>query len=155
MIFFKLPNRLLFSHSALYTMMKDQYANYVVQKMIEVADSQQRKTLLLRIRPHMNSLRRFTYGKHILAKLEKYVNSGSKSVAVSANSAIVSNGGSSPIGSPNEATLTTSVVANPLTSTGNGQVILNGNGPNPNGASPIQATGTNGQMVVIDDVNAK
>ena len=59
--------------------MKDQYANYVVQKMIEVADSQQRKALLIRIRLHMNSLRRFTYGKHILAKLEKYMNTSSKS----------------------------------------------------------------------------
>lgn len=60
-------------------MTKDQYANYVVQKMIEVADAQQRKTLLMRIRPHMNSLRRFTYGKHILAKLEKYMNNNAKS----------------------------------------------------------------------------
>ena len=59
--------------------MKDQYANYVIQKMIEVADSQQRKTLLVRIRPHMNSLRRFTYGKHIMAKLEKFMNTSSKS----------------------------------------------------------------------------
>ncbi|KAB1267248.1 Pumilio-like protein 2 [Camelus dromedarius] len=40
-------------HSALYTMMKDQYANYV-------------------IRPHITTLRKYTYGKHILAKLEKY-----------------------------------------------------------------------------------
>ncbi|CAB1342677.1 unnamed protein product [Coregonus sp. 'balchen'] len=40
-------------HSALYTMMKDQYANYV-------------------IRPHIATLRKYTYGKHILAKLEKY-----------------------------------------------------------------------------------
>lgn len=53
--------------------MKDQYANYVVQKMIEVAENQQRKLLLQRIRPHMASLRKYTYGKHILAKLEKYM----------------------------------------------------------------------------------
>lgn len=59
--------------------MKDQYANYVVQKMIEVAESQQRKLLLVRIRPHVNALRRFTYGKHILAKLDKYMNTGTKS----------------------------------------------------------------------------
>ena len=59
--------------SALYTMMKDQYANYVVQKMIEVAETPQRKLLLQRIRPHMPALRKYTYGKHILAKLEKYM----------------------------------------------------------------------------------
>ena len=28
------------NNSALYTMMKDQYANYVVQKMIDVAEAQ-------------------------------------------------------------------------------------------------------------------
>lgn len=54
-------------------MMKDQYANYVVQKMIEIAEQPQRKLLLQRIRPHMAQLRKFPYGKHILAKLEKYM----------------------------------------------------------------------------------
>ncbi|XP_075801369.1 pumilio homolog 1 isoform X26 [Microtus pennsylvanicus] len=33
-------------HSALYTMMKDQYANYVVQKMIDVAEPGQRKIVM-------------------------------------------------------------------------------------------------------------
>ncbi|KAH7986015.1 hypothetical protein HPB52_025255 [Rhipicephalus sanguineus] len=47
-------------HSALYTMMKDQYANYVVQKMIEVAEPPQRKLLLHKIRPHVPSLRKYT-----------------------------------------------------------------------------------------------
>lgn len=54
-------------------MMKDQYANYVVQKMIEVAEPPQRKLLLHKIRPHVPSLRKYTYGKHILAKLEKFL----------------------------------------------------------------------------------
>ncbi|XP_015926794.1 pumilio homolog 2 isoform X2 [Parasteatoda tepidariorum] len=60
-------------HSALYAMMKDQYANYVVQRMIEVSEPPQRKLLLHKIRPHITSLRKYTYGKHILAKLEKYL----------------------------------------------------------------------------------
>ncbi|XP_033099414.1 pumilio homolog 1-like [Anneissia japonica] len=59
-------------HSALYTMMKDQYANYVVQKMIDVAEPNQRKLLMHKIRPHVSTLRKYTYGKHILAKLEKF-----------------------------------------------------------------------------------
>uniref|UniRef100_A0A3Q1GRT4 Pumilio homolog 1 n=1 Tax=Acanthochromis polyacanthus TaxID=80966 RepID=A0A3Q1GRT4_9TELE len=59
-------------HSALYTMMKDQYANYVVQKMIDVAEPTQRKIVMHKIRPHISTLRKYTYGKHILAKLEKY-----------------------------------------------------------------------------------
>ncbi|XP_020823069.1 pumilio homolog 2 isoform X2 [Phascolarctos cinereus] len=59
-------------HSALYTMMKDQYANYVVQKMIDMAEPAQRKVLMHKIRPHVTTLRKYTYGKHILVKLEKY-----------------------------------------------------------------------------------
>lgn len=58
--------------SPLHIMMKDQYANYVVQKMIDVAEPSQRKVLMHKIRPHISTLRKYTYGKHILAKLEKY-----------------------------------------------------------------------------------
>lgn len=54
-------------------MMKDQYANYVVQKMIEVAEPVQKKLLLQRIRPLLHVLRKYTYGKHILAKLDKHL----------------------------------------------------------------------------------
>ncbi|MEQ2158190.1 hypothetical protein GOODEAATRI_009719, partial [Goodea atripinnis] len=35
--------------SALYTMMKDQYANYVVQKMIDVAEPTQRKIVMHKV----------------------------------------------------------------------------------------------------------
>lgn len=59
-------------HGALYSMMKDQYANYVVQKMIDVAEPLQRKVLMMKIRPHVATLRKYTYGKHILAKLETF-----------------------------------------------------------------------------------
>lgn len=52
--------------------MKDQYANYVVQKMIDVSEPTQLKKLMTKIRPHMAALRKYTYGKHINAKLEKY-----------------------------------------------------------------------------------
>uniref|UniRef100_A0A672GTI8 PUM-HD domain-containing protein n=1 Tax=Salarias fasciatus TaxID=181472 RepID=A0A672GTI8_SALFA len=66
-------------HSALYTMMKDQYANYVVQRMIDMAEPGQRKIIMHKIRPHIATLRKYTYGKHILAKLEKYyMKSGSE-----------------------------------------------------------------------------
>lgn len=61
------------NHNALYTMMKDQYANYVIQKMIEMAEPPQRKLLIQQIRPQVASLRKYTYGKHILAKLEKFM----------------------------------------------------------------------------------
>lgn len=61
-------------------MMKDQYANYVVQKMIDVSEPTQRKILMHKIRPHMNSLRKYTYGKHIIAKLEKFFMKSSNAI---------------------------------------------------------------------------
>lgn len=69
-------------------MMKDQYANYVVQRMIDVADPPQRKQLITKLRPHVAVLRKYTYGKHILAKLEKYYmknNSDLPPIGVSTN----------------------------------------------------------------------
>ncbi|VDP07967.1 unnamed protein product [Soboliphyme baturini] len=60
------------SGGPLLAMMKDQYANYVVQKMLDMGDPQQRKKLMQHIRPHVPSLRKYNYGKHIIAKLEKY-----------------------------------------------------------------------------------
>ncbi|BFZ21222.1 hypothetical protein BsWGS_24261 [Bradybaena similaris] len=78
-------------HSALYSMMKDQFANYVVQKMIDVAEQPQRKVLMHKIRPHIATLRKYTYGKHILAKLEKFFMKNGPEVGpigISANGAI-------------------------------------------------------------------
>uniref|UniRef100_A0A5K3FEU5 PUM-HD domain-containing protein n=1 Tax=Mesocestoides corti TaxID=53468 RepID=A0A5K3FEU5_MESCO len=63
--------------SVLWTMMKDQFANYVIQKMLDVAEHPIRKELMTRIRPYLNSLRKYTYGKHIINKMEKcYMKSG-------------------------------------------------------------------------------
>lgn len=45
--------------------------------MIDVAEPSQRKILLQKVRPHIQSLRKFTYGKHIITKLEKYLSKSS------------------------------------------------------------------------------
>ena len=45
--------------------------------MIDVAEPAQRKTLLQKVRPHMQSLRKFTYGKHIITKIEKCLSKNS------------------------------------------------------------------------------
>ncbi|ORX55084.1 ARM repeat-containing protein [Hesseltinella vesiculosa] len=55
----------------LVSMMKDQYANYVVQKMLDVVDDDQRDLLVEKIRPHLQSLKKYTYGKHLIQKVEK------------------------------------------------------------------------------------
>lgn len=81
-------------------MMKDQYANYVVQKMIDVAEPAQRKVLMHKIRPHLGSLRKYTYGKHIIVKLEKFFMKSASNLAVTTPAG--SNAGSDlgPIGPP-------------------------------------------------------
>lgn len=58
--------------------MKDQYANYVVQKVLETCDDQQRELLLSRIKVHLHALKKYTYGKHIVARVEKLVAAGGK-----------------------------------------------------------------------------
>lgn len=90
-------------------MMKDQYANYVVQKMIDVSEPTQRKILMHKIRPHMNSLRKYTYGKHIIAKLEKFfmTKSTTNAIVTSATTpSIVNSAAGNPVSSLNNSLTT-------------------------------------------------
>ncbi|XP_011077698.1 pumilio homolog 5 isoform X2 [Sesamum indicum] len=52
-------------------MMKDQYANYVIQKILQVCSSDQQDMLLGLIRNHLTVLKKYTYGKHIVARFEE------------------------------------------------------------------------------------
>ncbi|XWS71663.1 hypothetical protein CRYUN_Cryun03dG0157700 [Craigia yunnanensis] len=65
----------------LQAMMKDQFANYVVQKVLETCDDQQRELILSRIKVHLNALKKYTYGKHIVARVEKLVVAGERRIA--------------------------------------------------------------------------
>lgn len=56
--------------------MKDQFANYVVQKVLETCNDEQRELILSRIKVHLNALKKYTYGKHIVARVEKLVAAG-------------------------------------------------------------------------------
>ncbi|XP_042044040.1 pumilio homolog 1-like [Salvia splendens] len=64
----------------LQVMMKDQFANYVVQKVLETCDDQQLELLLNRIKVHLNALKKYTYGKHIVARVEKLVATGERRI---------------------------------------------------------------------------
>ncbi|XWS74102.1 hypothetical protein CRYUN_Cryun02cG0186800 [Craigia yunnanensis] len=66
----------------LQAMMKDQFANYVVQKVLETCEDQQRELILSRIKVHLNALKKYTYGKHIVARVEKLVTAGERRIAV-------------------------------------------------------------------------
>ncbi|KAK4791541.1 hypothetical protein SAY86_031954 [Trapa natans] len=65
----------------LQAMVKDQFANYVVQKVLETCDDHQRELILSRIKAHLNALKRYTYGKHIVARVEKLVAAGESRIA--------------------------------------------------------------------------
>ncbi|XP_009597728.1 pumilio homolog 1-like isoform X1 [Nicotiana tomentosiformis] len=65
----------------LQAMMKDQFANYVVQKVLETCDDQQLELILNRIKVHLNALKKYTYGKHIVARVEKLVAAGERRIS--------------------------------------------------------------------------
>ncbi|XP_042048034.1 pumilio homolog 5-like isoform X1 [Salvia splendens] len=64
---------------SLLTMMKDQYANYVVQKIIDISNENQRERLLNCIQLHLVALKKYTYGKHIVARFEQLTNEDNES----------------------------------------------------------------------------
>ncbi|VAI51569.1 unnamed protein product [Triticum turgidum subsp. durum] len=70
----------------LQAMMKDQFANYVVQKVLETCDDHNRELILSRIKVHLNALKRYTYGKHIVARVEKLIAAGERHIGVSSQS---------------------------------------------------------------------
>nr|CAD1817649.1 unnamed protein product [Ananas comosus var. bracteatus] len=66
----------------LQAMMKDQFANYVVQKVLETCNDQQRELILSRIKVHLNALKKYTYGKHIVARVEKLIAAGERRIGL-------------------------------------------------------------------------
>ncbi|CAA6655011.1 unnamed protein product [Spirodela intermedia] len=70
----------------LQAMMKDQFGNYVVQKVLETCDDHQRELILSRIKVHLNALKKYTYGKHIVARVEKLVAAGERRIGVQSSS---------------------------------------------------------------------
>lgn len=53
--------------SAIVTMMKDQFANYVLQRALAVAEGEQKEALINKIKPQLASMRRYSsaYSKHL------------------------------------------------------------------------------------------
>ncbi|GAB2212480.1 hypothetical protein Droror1_Dr00020450 [Drosera rotundifolia] len=66
----------------LQVMMKDQFANYVVQKVLETCEDQQLESILSRIKTHLTALKKYTYGKHIVARVEKLVAAGERRICL-------------------------------------------------------------------------
>ncbi|VVA97101.1 unnamed protein product [Arabis nemorensis] len=73
----------------LQAMMKDPFGNYVVQKVLETCDDQSLALILSHIKVHLNALKRYTYGKHIVARVEKLITTGERRIGLS--SSIIAN----------------------------------------------------------------
>jgi hypothetical protein len=55
----------------LHIMMKDPYANYVVQKVLDIAEPDQLEQVVAAVRSNEMALRSLPYGRHILTRLDK------------------------------------------------------------------------------------
>lgn len=89
------------------SMMKDQFGNYVVQKLLEVCEPGQREALLGLVRSHLSSLKKFTYGKHIVARVEKLLSAGARIQQQANAAAAAAAAAGSPVGGSSSATATT------------------------------------------------
>jgi pumilio RNA-binding family len=58
-------------NSPLVQMVRDQYGNYVIQRLLEVTNVMQRNRLIANIVERVPNLRKLNFGKHIIAKIEK------------------------------------------------------------------------------------
>lgn len=70
----------------LQAMMKDPFGNYVVQKVLETCDDQSLELIVSRIKVHLNALKRYTYGKHIVSRVEKLIATGERRIGLSSSS---------------------------------------------------------------------
>ncbi|XP_015581937.1 pumilio homolog 4 [Ricinus communis] len=69
----------------LQVMMKDPFGNYVVQKVLETCDDRSLELILSRIKIHLNALKRYTYGKHIVSRVEKLITTGERRIGMSSS----------------------------------------------------------------------
>lgn len=53
--------------------MINQYANYVIQKMIETADDWQCDAIVDVVRRNVSTLIKYTHGKHVITQVEKFL----------------------------------------------------------------------------------
>eukprot|EP01120_Amphizonella_sp_Union-15-10_P015602 TRINITY_DN8064_c0_g1_i1.p1 TRINITY_DN8064_c0_g1~~TRINITY_DN8064_c0_g1_i1.p1 ORF type:complete len:451 (-),score=72.50 TRINITY_DN8064_c0_g1_i1:102-1418(-) len=58
---------------ALIILMQDQYANFIIQRMIKVCSGSQRKRIVHLIKSQTALLKKSIYGRHVIAQLEKVV----------------------------------------------------------------------------------
>lgn len=61
----------------LQVLIRDQFGNYVAQKLLDIADDSQRAVMIEVLLAYAPAMRRYSYGKHILSRLDKMVSARS------------------------------------------------------------------------------
>jgi len=56
--------------SPLSLLVRDQYGNYVVQRILDIAEPSQRQKVVEILREQVSAIKKYSYGKHIIARLE-------------------------------------------------------------------------------------
>lgn len=64
------------NYSPLYYLVRDQFGNYVVQRVLDVALAPQREQVVTILRAQVPAIKKYSYGKHIIARLELHHESG-------------------------------------------------------------------------------
>lgn len=63
-------------------LMKDQFGNYVVQRILQTCDDKFLVVILSSIKMHLNELKNYTFGKHIVARVEKLIITGGERISL-------------------------------------------------------------------------
>jgi len=56
--------------SPLSSLVRDQFGNYVVQRILDIAEPSQRERVVEILREQVSAIKKYSYGKHIIARLE-------------------------------------------------------------------------------------
>ena len=94
------------AHSPFIAMVKDQYGNYVCQKMLDEATPAERTNMINRIRQFGSTLKKIPYGKHIIARIEKLTGQPFNTDADETSSLLPIANGQSPLSVPSSANST-------------------------------------------------
>jgi hypothetical protein len=55
----------------LLSMMTDQYSNFVLQRLLDFSDNDQKALLVPQMRAHLPTVKRYAFGKHIASAVER------------------------------------------------------------------------------------
>jgi len=61
----------LFASEQIFELMTDKFANFVIQKALEVSRGELQQVMVVKVTEHAQALKTYPYGRHILTCVEK------------------------------------------------------------------------------------